>query len=158
MSNEQRARIETFLPNTLEHVSTLFPARDPIMHSNELLQPSVGADLSCPAPIYRPSQPIPSLDYFVNDHDRVPSGASCELDAGGHCVTCSDEALPARVLRVDQESGLAQVSVVGTRSIASPNEIIEEIDITLVDSVAPGDILLVHGGVAIAHKGEASNE
>jgi hydrogenase maturation factor len=156
MSNEQRTSAGTFLPNTLEHESTLFPRRDPIMHSNELLQPSVGADLSCPPPIYRPSQPIPLRDSFVNDHDRVPSGASCELDAGGHCVTCSDEALPARVLRVDQESGLAQVSVVGTRFIASP--IIEEIDITLVDSVAPGDILLVHGGVAIAHKGETSNE
>jgi hydrogenase maturation factor len=27
----------------------------------------------------------------------------------------------------------------------------EEIDITLVDSVDPGDLLLVHGGVAIAN-------
>jgi hypothetical protein len=33
------------------------------------------------------------------------SDASCELDADGHCVTCSDEALTARVLRVDQETG-----------------------------------------------------
>ncbi|HEY6408220.1 MAG TPA: HypC/HybG/HupF family hydrogenase formation chaperone [Ktedonobacteraceae bacterium] len=80
---------------------------------------------------------------------RVPSGTSCELDAEGHCVTCSDEALPARVLRVDQEHGLA---------LASVKDTVEEIDITLVDSVAPGDILLVHGGVAIAHQGEASNE
>ena len=158
MSNKQQARVETFLPNTLEHESTLFPRRDPIMHSNELLQPSVGADLSRPPPIDRPSQPIPLLDSFVNDHDRVPSGANCELDADGHCVTCSDEALPARVLWVDQESALAQVSVVGTRSIASPKETVEEIDITLVDTVAPGDILLVHGGVAIAHQGEASHE
>jgi hydrogenase maturation factor len=83
---------------------------------------------------------------------RVPSGASCELDAEGyyaHCATCSDEALPARVLRVDQESGLALVSV---------KETVEEIDITLVDSVAPGDLLLVHGGVAIAHQGESNDE
>jgi hydrogenase assembly chaperone HypC/HupF len=110
MSSEQRARVETFLPNTLEHESTLFPRRDPIY--------------------------------------RVPSGASCGLDAEGHCITCSDEALPAKVLRVDQESGLAMVSVKNT---------IEEIDITLVDSVAPGDMLLVHGGVAIAHQDEASD-
>jgi hydrogenase maturation factor len=158
MSNEQQARGETFLPNTPEHESTLIPRRDAIMHIDELLRPSVGADLSRPAPIYRPAPPIPLLDYSVNDHYSVPSGASCELDADGHCVTCSDEALPARVLRVDQESGLAQVSVVGTRFIASPKETIEEIDITLVDSVAPGDILLVHGGVAIAHQGEASHE
>ena len=98
---------------------------------------------------------------------------SCEFDAEGypaslaHCATCSDEALPARVLRVDQERGLALVSVVGTRFIApvvgtrfiaSPNETVEEIDISLVDSVAPGDLLLVHGGVAIAHQSEAHDE
>src|SRR5450759_1847256 len=94
----------------------------------------------------------------------VPSGASCEFDAEGyraslaHCATCSDEALPARVLRVDQESGLALVSVVGTRFIASPKETVEEIDITLVDEVAPGDLLRVHGGGAIAHQGEANDE
>ena len=65
---------------------------------------------------------------------------NCELNAEGHCITCSDEALPARVLRVDQESGLALVTVQDTT---------EEIDISLVDSVTPGDLLLVHGGVAI---------
>ena len=69
-------------------------------------------------------------------------GASCELDSEGHCVTCSDEALPAKILRVDEETGLALVEVKDTT---------EEIDITLVDSVAPGDLVLVHGGVAIGH-------
>jgi HupF/HypC family len=68
--------------------------------------------------------------------------ASCELDAEGHCITCSDEALEARVLRVDAEAGLALVTV---------GDATEEIDITLVESVTPGDLLLVHGGVAIAH-------
>lgn len=75
--------------------------------------------------------------------------SSCELDADGHCITCSDEALPARVLQVDSEAGLALVAV---------KDATEEIDITLVDSVAPGDLLLVHGGVAIAQAGEASDE
>jgi hydrogenase assembly chaperone HypC/HupF len=70
------------------------------------------------------------------------SGALCELDAEGHCITCSDEALPATVLHVDEESGSALVEI---------NEETEEVDITLVDEVAPGDLLLVHGGVAIAH-------
>jgi hydrogenase maturation factor len=68
---------------------------------------------------------------------------SCELDAEGHCITCSDEALPARVLRVDCENGLALVTLEGS-------EAAEEIDITLVDDIAPGDVVLVHGGVAIA--------
>ena len=74
--------------------------------------------------------------------------ASCTPDAEGHCITCSDEALQVRVLHVDQESGLAQVAI---------NDTSEEIDITLVESIAPGDVLLVHGGVAIARVDEASN-
>jgi hydrogenase maturation factor len=37
---------------------------------------------------------------------------------------------------------------VGAQFIAPKTE---EIDITLVESVAPGDLLLVHGGVAIAN-------
>lgn len=74
-------------------------------------------------------------------HELTPiSNASCVLDAEGHCVTCSDEALPAKVLRVDQETGLALVTV---------QDATEEIDITLVEGVVPGDVLLVHGGVAI---------
>lgn len=76
------------------------------------------------------------------------SGASCELDAEGHCSTCSDEALEARVLRIDQETRLALVEVKGAT---------EEVDVTLIESVTPGDILLVHGGVAIALVGEASH-
>lgn len=68
-------------------------------------------------------------------------GASCQLDMEGHCVTCSDEALPAKILHVDIEAGLALVEVKDTT---------EEIDITLVESVAPGDMVLVHGGVAIS--------
>ncbi len=73
---------------------------------------------------------------------------SCALDAEGHCITCSDEALQVRVLYVDEENGLAQVTL---------NGISEEIDITLVESIAPGDVLLVHGGVAIARVDETIN-
>ena len=73
---------------------------------------------------------------------------SCTLDAEGHCITCSDEALQVRVLDVDEENGVAQVTLDGMD---------EEIDISLVESIAPGDILLVHGGVAIARVDEANN-
>ncbi len=69
----------------------------------------------------------------------------CHLDANGHCTTCSDEAQPARVLHIDQESGLALVAV---------RDATEEIDITLVEHVIPGDLLLIHGGVAIASLAE----
>lgn len=75
----------------------------------------------------------------------LTNDASCELDAEGRCVTCSDEALTARVLYVDQETGLALVEIVAEKNTT------EEIDITLVESVVPGDLLLVHGGVAIAN-------
>jgi hypothetical protein len=68
------------------------------------------------------------------------SDSSCILDAHGHCVTCSDEALPVSVLCIDKEARLALVSVKDTT---------EEIDISLVEDVAPGDMLLAHGGVAI---------
>ncbi len=89
---------------------------------------------------------ILSRDQVTLKHELTPiSNASCVLDAAGHCVTCSDEALPAKVLRVDQETGLALVTV---------QDAMEEIDITLVEGVVPGDVLLVHGGVAIGHGGE----
>ena len=64
----------------------------------------------------------------------------CELDAEGHCITCSDEAIAATVQRIDQEVGVAFVTIEDTT---------EEVDITLIDDVAEGDVILVHGGVAI---------
>lgn len=66
----------------------------------------------------------------------------CESGPEGNCPTCSDEALPARVLSVGDKTGHALVEAEGTSA---------EIDVTLVDAVAPGDWLLTHGGVAISH-------
>lgn len=57
------------------------------------------------------------------------------------CVTCSDEALECVVVRIDDTMQMAVVVVQGAQ---------EEIDISLVDDVAPGDSVLVHGGVAIS--------
>jgi hydrogenase maturation factor len=91
--------------------------------------------------------------------DLFPVHKDCAPTADGHCITCSDEALVATVLRVEQESSVALVSVQG---------LTEEIDITLVDTVVAGDQVLVHGGVAVAlftesepeleSKSEASHE
>ncbi len=63
------------------------------------------------------------------------------LVADVHCVSCSDEAFEARVVRVEQASGMALVAVENTTT---------EVDISLVDEVVPGDLLLIHGGVAIS--------
>lgn len=76
------------------------------------------------------------------------SGMTCELDAEGHCITCSDEAVAVKVLQVQQESGMALVEV---------EDQTEEVDITLVEHVTPGATLLVHGGVAIALLEETNN-
>jgi hydrogenase maturation factor len=54
----------------------------------------------------------------------------------GHCVTCSDEALPMRVTEV-REDGIA---VCGDAEVLT----------ALVGEVEPGDELLVHAGAAIA--------
>jgi len=58
-----------------------------------------------------------------------------------HCATCADEALPAEVVSIDQEGGLALVLLAGEQV---------EVDISLVDDVAEGGWLLVHGGVAMS--------
>jgi hydrogenase assembly chaperone HypC/HupF len=66
-------------------------------------------------------------------------------DGEGVCLTCSDEALPARVLSVSEDAGLALVEINGAQT---------EIDVSLVEAVAPGDWLLAHGGVALSRMEE----
>lgn len=75
----------------------------------------------------------------------MEGGMYCTPSEDGPCATCSDEALQAKVLRIDEETGLALVEVMAEEMRT------EEIDITLVGNVAPGDLLLVHGGVAIGN-------
>lgn len=93
-------------------------------------------------------QPVRKLLSIVPGFE-LASGESCVLDADGHCITCSDEALPARVLQIDEELGTALVEV-GMETV--------EVDITLVDEVVPGNWLLVHGGVAMAIMDSLENQ
>ncbi len=58
---------------------------------------------------------------------------SCD---GDHCVTCSDEAVPMRVAEVRA----------GALALCDDTEVMTD----LVGAVEPGDVLLVHAGVAIA--------
>jgi hydrogenase expression/formation protein HypC len=64
------------------------------------------------------------------------AGGNC---AGDHCVTCSDEAVPVRILRVGDD-GLAEVDAGDGR--------VEQVSVALVDAVA-GDTVLVHAKEAI---------
>jgi hydrogenase expression/formation protein HypC len=58
-----------------------------------------------------------------------------------HCITCGDEAVALRVIRVDQQRELALCeNADGERTT---------VEIALVQPVAPGEVLLVHAGTAL---------
>jgi hydrogenase maturation factor len=63
-------------------------------------------------------------------------------DEASHCITCGDEAVALRVVKVDAERELALCeNEAGERTT---------VEIALVTPVSPGDTLLVHAGTAIA--------
>ena len=66
-------------------------------------------------------------------------------DPGGHCITCSDEAIEVTVLTVDAEQQLAVCATADGRQ--------ETIEIALVSPVRPAERLLAHAGTAIAREG-----
>jgi hydrogenase assembly chaperone HypC/HupF len=58
-----------------------------------------------------------------------------------HCITCGDDGVPMRVLRVDARRALALCEdEAGAHS---------SVETALVDPVAVGDTLLVHAGTAL---------
>jgi hypothetical protein len=54
------------------------------------------------------------------------------------CITCSDEGRPAEVVTVDGDEALVRTA-----------EGQERIDVSLIDSPTPGDLVLIHAGFAI---------
>jgi hypothetical protein len=62
------------------------------------------------------------------------------------CTTCSDDARPAEVLVVHGD-GRAEVTMAGRPAV---------VDVSLVDVVTPGDLVLVHAGVAITALGDGA--
>jgi hydrogenase maturation factor len=69
---------------------------------------------------------------------------SCEHTGG--CVTCGDEAIRMKILRIDAKRELALCE-------AEEDDERITVEIALVQPVAAGDVLLVHAGTAIAHAG-----
>jgi hydrogenase maturation factor len=67
-----------------------------------------------------------------------------------HCITCGDQGLPLRIVALDG-AGLARCC-----DDAAPSEPDTTVDVQLVGDVAPGDLVLVHAGVALARLDEAS--
>jgi hydrogenase expression/formation protein HypC len=63
----------------------------------------------------------------------------CTLDHDG-CVVCSDAGIPLRVISIEGDDALCEDAVGNKAKIA----------VDLVKPVAIGEVLLTHGGVAIA--------
>jgi hydrogenase maturation factor len=72
----------------------------------------------------------------------VTSDLAPRCDHSVGCITCGDEAVAMRVLRVDAARGLALCADAEDRR--------QTVETALVDPVAPGDALLVHAGTAIS--------
>ena len=71
-----------------------------------------------------------------------PSDPGSGLDlVAGHCITCGDDGVPMRVVRLDATRGLALCEDDGGAR--------HTVETELVAPVAPGDELLVHAGVAL---------
>ncbi len=74
--------------------------------------------------------------------DLIPG---CDHTTG--CITCGDEAIRMRVLRIDADRELALCAAEDGEADRST------VEIALVQPVSEGDRLLVHAGTAIAHAG-----
>jgi len=74
-------------------------------------------------------------------HDTAsePPDSGAQSCTSHHCVSCSDEAIPGRVVAL-LEDGMALAEFPGAT---------EEINVELVDA-APGDLVLVHARIAIS--------
>jgi hydrogenase maturation factor len=66
-------------------------------------------------------------------------GPRCDHEAG--CITCGDEAVEMRVVRVDEARSLALCADADDRT--------QTVEVELVGPVGPGDELLVHAGTAL---------
>jgi hydrogenase assembly chaperone HypC/HupF len=69
----------------------------------------------------------------------MPQDSHCTLDHDG-CIVCSDAGIPLRVISIEGDDALCE-DTSGNRT---------EIGIELVAPVKVGEVLLTHGGVAIA--------
>jgi hydrogenase assembly chaperone HypC/HupF len=66
--------------------------------------------------------------------------ARCACGSDGYCPTCIDEALPVTIQQINPAEWTAMVLLNGE---------ISEVDISLIEEPAVGQVVLVHGGVAI---------
>jgi hydrogenase maturation factor len=79
---------------------------------------------------------------------RMTDGLFPRCDHTTGCITCGDEAVEMRVIRIDHDRDLALCEAEGPEAGQRGT-----VEIALVQPVADGDRLLVHAGTAIAHAG-----
>jgi hypothetical protein len=80
------------------------------------------------------------LTHVCFEHPGLLGAEAC---AGEVCVTCSDEGRPGEVVSVTSQSSARVRTATG----------VVDCDTTLVAPVRPGDLVLVHAGLAIAVDG-----
>jgi D-sedoheptulose 7-phosphate isomerase len=73
------------------------------------------------------------VHVFFEHEGLLQEGCTDEV-----CLTCGDVALPSAVIRVD-----------GNTAVVRTAQGEEEADVSLVAPIAPGELVLVHGGVAL---------
>lgn len=83
------------------------------------------------------------LTHVVFEHPGLLGAADPACGDEG-CITCSDEGEIAEVASV-LPIGRAQVVARGRP---------QEVDVNLIDPVAPGDLVLIHAGVALTALGD----
>jgi hydrogenase assembly chaperone HypC/HupF len=74
----------------------------------------------------------------------VSGGSDCD---DGHCVTCSDEGIPMRVVARQPDGVTLCADESGARASVMTD---------LVEPVEAGDLVLVHAGVALTRLEEAA--
>jgi len=79
------------------------------------------------------------LTHVVFEHPGLLLAPPPECTDDDACITCSDEGRVVEVRSVTD--GHTAVALAGGRP--------EQVDVSVVDDVAPGDLLLVHAGVAL---------
>ncbi len=100
---------------------------------------------------------LPPLSERASEHarcDRAERGAQMDRQSDEHhCITCSDEGIPMRVVRLGASPGLAWCVVdvpLDSRDDPGGGSSDEsEVMTLLVDPVSVGDTLLVHAGTAL---------
>jgi len=73
------------------------------------------------------------------ERETIPQDSYCTLDHDG-CIVCSDAGIPLRVVSIQGDDALCE-DTIGNKT---------EIAVELLKPVAVGEVLLTHGGIAIA--------